>query len=66
VRLHRTGIKRFRHPVIGELHLTFEVMELVADEGLSLVAYGTEPGLTQSVDDECVAVTSVLLLKSVI
>lgn len=44
VRLHRTGIKRFRHPVIGELHLTFEVMELVADEGLSLVAYGTEPG----------------------
>jgi transcriptional regulator with XRE-family HTH domain len=44
VRLHRTGIKRFRHPVVGDLHLTFEVMELVADDGLSLVAYGTEPG----------------------
>jgi transcriptional regulator with XRE-family HTH domain len=44
VRLHRTGMKHFRHPVIGELHLTFEVMELVADEGLSLVAYGAEPG----------------------
>ncbi|GFJ95495.1 helix-turn-helix transcriptional regulator [Phytohabitans rumicis] len=44
VRLHRTGIKHFRHPVIGELHLTFEVMDLATDEGLSLVAYGTEPG----------------------
>jgi transcriptional regulator with XRE-family HTH domain len=44
VRRHRTGIKHFRHPVIGELHLTFEVMELVADENLSVVAYGTEPG----------------------
>jgi transcriptional regulator with XRE-family HTH domain len=46
VRLHRTGIKHFRHPVIGELHLTFEVMELVADENVSLVVYGTEPGTT--------------------
>ncbi len=44
VRLHRTGIKHIRHPVIGELQLTFEVMELAADDGLSLVAYGTEPG----------------------
>jgi transcriptional regulator with XRE-family HTH domain len=43
VRLHRTGIKHLRHPVIGDLHLTFEVMELIADDGLSLVAYGTEP-----------------------
>ncbi|MEH0844521.1 helix-turn-helix transcriptional regulator [Micromonospora sp. CPCC 205711] len=44
VRLHRTGIKHFRHPVVGELHLTFEVLELGADDGLSVVAYGTEPG----------------------
>ena len=44
VRLHRTGVKQLRHPVIGELRLTFEVMELAADDGLSLVAYGTEPG----------------------
>jgi len=46
VRLHRTGMKHLRHPVVGELHLTFEVMELVTDQGLSLVAYGTEPGTT--------------------
>ena len=44
MRVHRTGIKHIRHPVIGELHLTFEVLDLAADEGLSLVAYGAEPG----------------------
>lgn len=44
VRLHRTGTKHFRHPVIGQLHLTFEVLEIAADDGLSLIAYGTEPG----------------------
>jgi transcriptional regulator with XRE-family HTH domain len=44
VRQHRTGIKHFHHPVIGDLHLTFEAMELTADEGLTLLAYGTEPG----------------------
>jgi transcriptional regulator with XRE-family HTH domain len=44
VRLHRTGTKHLRHPVIGELHLTFEVLEIAADDGLSLIAYGTAPG----------------------
>ena len=44
VRLHRTGIKHFRHPAIGELHLTFEVLNLATDDDLSLIAYGTEPG----------------------
>jgi transcriptional regulator with XRE-family HTH domain len=46
VRLHSTGIKHLRHPTIGELHLTFEVLVLAADDGLSLVTYGTEPGTT--------------------
>lgn len=31
VRLHQTGAKRFHHPVVGELTLTFEMMELAAD-----------------------------------
>ncbi len=44
VRLHRTGLKHLRHPVIGDLHVTYEVLELATDEGLSMVAYGTEPG----------------------
>jgi hypothetical protein len=39
VRLHRTGTKHFRHPVVGDLHLTYEMMDLPADPGLSIVTY---------------------------
>jgi hypothetical protein len=46
VRRHRTGIKHFRHPALGDLHLTFEAMELSADDGLTLLAYGAEAGST--------------------
>jgi transcriptional regulator with XRE-family HTH domain len=44
VRLHRTGEKHFRHPVVGELALAFDAMELPADNGLTLTAYSAEPG----------------------
>jgi transcriptional regulator with XRE-family HTH domain len=44
VRRHDTGRKRFDHPVVGELNLTFESMELVADPGLTMFAYTAEPG----------------------
>ena len=44
VRLHRTGGKSFHHPVVGDLHLSFEVMELPADPGLSLIAFSAEAG----------------------
>ena len=44
VRLHRTGLKHVRHPVVGELHLSYDVMELPADPGLSLIAFSTEAG----------------------
>jgi hypothetical protein len=44
VRQHRTGIKRFHHPVAGELTLNYESMELSADPGLRLNAYVAEPG----------------------
>ena len=49
VRLHRTGLKHFHHPVVGDLHLSYEVMELPADPGLSLIAFSAEPG---SPDDD--------------
>lgn len=42
VRRHATGVKHLRHPAVGTLHLTFEAMELVADTGLTLLAYGAE------------------------
>jgi transcriptional regulator with XRE-family HTH domain len=44
VRLHQTGAKRFRHPVVGDLTLTFEMMELAADPGLNLLTFTAEPG----------------------
>ena len=44
VRLHRTGVKHFRHPAVGHLDLMFEAMALEADEGLTLTAYTAEPG----------------------
>ena len=44
VHTHSTGLKRFQHPVVGELSLTFEAMELVADPGLTMFVYTAEPG----------------------
>jgi hypothetical protein len=44
VQSHSTGLKRFHHPVVGELNLTFEAMELVADPGLTMFVYTAEPG----------------------
>ncbi len=46
VRLHRTGIKHLHHPVVGDLSLMYEAMELTADPGLTLITYTAEPGST--------------------
>jgi hypothetical protein len=42
VRFHRTGRKRFCHPVVGDLDLAFEALDLTAD-GLRITAYTAEP-----------------------
>jgi transcriptional regulator with XRE-family HTH domain len=44
VRFHDTGSKRFHHPVVGDLSLTYETMQLAADAGLMLFVYTAEPG----------------------
>ncbi len=44
VRLHRIGVKHFHHPVAGDLQLNFEVMELPADPGLTLIAFSADAG----------------------
>jgi transcriptional regulator with XRE-family HTH domain len=44
VHLHRGGMKRFRHPLVGELTLRFESFVLPADPGLAVVMYSAEPG----------------------
>ena len=49
VRLHRTGIKQFRHPVVGVLNLNYETMPLPADPGQTLTAFTAPAG---SADDD--------------
>jgi transcriptional regulator with XRE-family HTH domain len=44
VRYHQTGTKRLHHPVVGDLELSYEVMELSADTGLRLAVFTAEPG----------------------
>jgi transcriptional regulator with XRE-family HTH domain len=44
VRVHRTGSKEVHHPVIGDLDLTFEVMDLTSEPGLQLLAFSAPPG----------------------
>jgi transcriptional regulator with XRE-family HTH domain len=44
VRFHNTGVKEFHHPVVGELILSFNRLDLAADHGLTLFTYAAEPG----------------------
>ncbi len=44
VRFHRSGTKVLHHPLVGDLALSYEVLELPADPGLELVTYSAEPG----------------------
>ena len=44
VRFHNTGVKQFHHPVVGDLTLTFNRLDLAADPGLTLFTYTAEPG----------------------
>ena len=43
VNLHRTGVKRFHHPVVGDLTLDFETLELPGDPGQKVLLYSAEP-----------------------
>ena len=44
VRVHRTGTKQVHHPVVGDLDLTFEAMDLTSEPGLQLLAFTAAPG----------------------
>ncbi|MEU1115248.1 MULTISPECIES: helix-turn-helix transcriptional regulator [unclassified Streptomyces] len=50
VRLHRSGRKRLRHPVVGRLDLDVESLELPAEPGLHLIVY-TAPADTPTADN---------------
>ncbi|MEU6428564.1 helix-turn-helix transcriptional regulator [Microbispora sp. NPDC046973] len=44
VRHHGTGVKRYHHPVVGDLTLAYEGLEMAAAPGLTLTVYTAEPG----------------------
>jgi transcriptional regulator with XRE-family HTH domain len=51
VRIHRTGVKQFRHPAVGTIDLIYHSMALPTEghEDLQLTVYNAEPG-TPSAD----------------
>jgi transcriptional regulator with XRE-family HTH domain len=44
VRTRRTGVKHFRHPVVGPLTVTFEALALTTDPDVRVTAGTAEPG----------------------
>jgi MmyB-like transcription regulator ligand binding domain len=44
VGFHRTATKQMHHSLVGDLMLTFEMLDLPSDPGLSLLTYCAEPG----------------------
>jgi hypothetical protein len=44
VRFHNTGVTQFHHPDVGELSLSFNRLDLLADHGLTIFTYAAEPG----------------------
>jgi len=44
VRYHRTGRKRFHHPLVGDLELDYEAFELPGDPGQRINVYTAPPG----------------------
>jgi hypothetical protein len=44
VREHRTGTKDVHHPLVGEMTLSFEGLQLTSARGLLMLPYTAEPG----------------------
>ncbi|MCW6011066.1 helix-turn-helix transcriptional regulator [Micromonospora sp. CPCC 205371] len=44
VRIHGTGVKQFRHHIVGDLTLAYESMDLRAEPDLTMTIYAAEPG----------------------
>ncbi|MFS0795632.1 hypothetical protein ABC271_17650 [Microbacterium sp. 1P10AE] len=49
VRMHNTGVKTINHPVVGEVALEYEVLEVPSAPGIRVTSYLTAPG-TPSAD----------------
>src|SRR5579862_505998 len=43
VKFHRTGAKTLLHPIVGDLTLSYEALELPGDPGQRVLVYSAEP-----------------------
>jgi transcriptional regulator with XRE-family HTH domain len=43
VRLHTSATKTFHHPIVGEVEITGEALELSSEPGVTIIAYTVEP-----------------------
>ena len=43
MKFHRTGAKALHHPVVGDLTLDYEALELAGDPGQRILVYSAEP-----------------------
>jgi hypothetical protein len=43
VKFHRTGAKTLHHPVVGDLSLDYEALDLPGDAGQRILIYSAEP-----------------------
>jgi hypothetical protein len=39
----RSGLQPFHHPLVGDLDLDYNALEIAADPGLTIVVYTAEP-----------------------
>ncbi|MBN9105691.1 MAG: helix-turn-helix domain-containing protein [Propionibacteriaceae bacterium] len=44
VRIHTRGTKHYHHPVVGELHLAYDTLDLAGEPGVAMTIYTAEPG----------------------
>ncbi len=44
VKFHRTGAKTLHHPLVGDLALDYEALDLPGDMGQRMLIYSAEPG----------------------
>ncbi|HEY3408579.1 MAG TPA: helix-turn-helix transcriptional regulator [Propionicimonas sp.] len=44
VRIHTTGTKHFHHPIVGDLDLAYDTLDLAGEPGVAMTIYTAEPG----------------------
>lgn len=55
VRMHRTGSKKIVHPLVGEMELDFETLDLPVDPDIALVVYSAAEGSTSAMNLQLLA-----------